>query len=51
MPRSLSARGVKGEIGDLSRDGATASYDFEIPDGGQGTFGAAGTVVLTAATA
>lgn len=34
-----------------ARDGATASYDFEIPDGGQGTFGAAGTVVLTAAVA
>lgn len=32
-----------------ARDGATASYDFEIPDGGQGTFGAAGSVVLTAA--
>ncbi len=34
-----------------ARDGATASFDLEIPDGGQGTFGAAGTVVLTAATA
>ena len=32
-----------------ARDGATASFDFEIPDGGQGTFGAAGSVVLTAA--
>lgn len=30
-----------------ARDGATASFDFEIPDGGQGTFGAAGSVVLT----
>ena len=34
-----------------ARDGATASFDFEMPDGGQGTFGAAGTVVLTAAVA
>ena len=34
-----------------ARDGATASYDLERPDGGQGTFGAVGTVVLTAATA
>jgi len=34
-----------------ARDGATASFDFELPDGGQGTFGAAGTVVLTAAVA
>ena len=30
-----------------ARDGATASFDLELPDGGQGTFGAAGTVVLT----
>lgn len=34
-----------------ARDGATASFDIEVPDGGQGTFGAVGTVVLTAATA
>ena len=34
-----------------ARDGATASFEFERPDGGQGTFGAAGTVVLTAAVA
>jgi hypothetical protein len=34
-----------------ARDGATASFNFELPDGGQGTFGAAGTVVLTAAVA
>lgn len=32
-----------------ARDGATASFEFEIPDGGQGTFGAAGSVVLTTA--
>jgi hypothetical protein len=31
-----------------ARDGATASFDLELPDGGQGTFGAAGSVVLTA---
>jgi len=34
-----------------ARDGATASFNFELPDGGQGTFGAAGTVVLTVAVA
>jgi hypothetical protein len=34
-----------------ARDGATASFDFDRPDGGQGSFGAAGTVVLTAAVA
>ena len=34
-----------------ARDGATASFDFEIADGGQGTFGAVGSVVLTAAAA
>lgn len=34
-----------------TRDGATASFDVEVPDGGQGTFGAVGTVVMTAATA
>jgi hypothetical protein len=32
-------------------DGATATFDVEIPDGGQGTFGAVGTVVVRAATA
>ena len=32
-------------------DGATATFDVEVPDGGQGTFRAVGTVVLTAATA
>ena len=32
-----------------ARDGATASFDFEIARRGQGTFGAAGTVVLTTA--
>lgn len=31
-----------------TRDGATESFDFEIPDGRQGTFGAAGVAVLTA---
>jgi hypothetical protein len=31
-----------------ARDGATASFDRVIPDGGQGTYGAAGSVVLTA---
>lgn len=31
-----------------ARDGATASFDLELPDGGQGTFGAAGTAVLIA---
>lgn len=35
----------------LARDGATTSFDRELPDGGQGTFGAAGTVVLTAIAA
>jgi len=33
-----------------ARDGATAGFDEQIPDGGQGTYGMAGTVVLTAAT-
>ena len=33
------------------RGGSTASFDFERPDGGQGSVGAAGTVVLTAAVA
>lgn len=32
-------------------DGATAPIDVERPDGGQGTWGAVGTVVLTSATA
>jgi hypothetical protein len=32
-----------------ARDGATASFDLERPDGGQGTFGAVGSAVLTAA--
>jgi hypothetical protein len=30
-----------------ARDGATATFDVEFPDGGQGTFGARGTVILT----
>jgi len=30
-----------------AQDGATATFDVEFPDGGQGTFGSAGTVVLT----
>jgi hypothetical protein len=34
-----------------AREGATASFDVEVPDGGQGSFGAVGTVVLTAAVA
>lgn len=34
-----------------ARDGATATFDMERPDGGQGTLGAVGTVVLTAAPA
>jgi hypothetical protein len=34
-----------------ARDGATATFDVEFPDGGQGTFGSAGTVILTQATA
>ncbi|CAN5804820.1 hypothetical protein BH18ACT17_BH18ACT17_15230 [soil metagenome] len=34
-----------------ARDGATASFNFEIPDGGQGTFGAVGSVSLTTAAA
>lgn len=32
-----------------ARDGASASFDIEIPDGGQGTFGAVGSVILTTA--
>ena len=31
-----------------ARDGATAAFDVERPDGGQGTFGAVGDAVLTA---
>jgi hypothetical protein len=31
-------------------EGASASFDIERPDGGQGSFGAAGTVVLSEAT-
>ncbi len=34
-----------------ANDGATAPIDVDRPDGGQGTWGAVGTVVLTAATA
>ncbi|MGH2539121.1 MAG: hypothetical protein ACRDGK_01210 [Actinomycetota bacterium] len=34
-----------------ARDGATASFDVDHPDGGQGTLSAVGTVVLTAAAA
>ena len=35
-----------------ARDGATASFDLERPDGGQGTFGAGGrSCSSTAATA
>jgi hypothetical protein len=34
-----------------ANDGATASFDVTRPDGGQGTLGAVGSVVLTAATA
>ena len=34
-----------------ARDGATASFDFETPDGGQGTLGAVGSVILTAVEA
>jgi len=30
-----------------AQDGATATFDVEFPDGGQGTFGSSGTVVLT----
>jgi hypothetical protein len=33
-----------------ARDGATATFDVEFPDGGQGTFGSVGTVVLTQPT-
>ena len=32
-------------------DGANASFDIERPDGGQGSFGAVGTVVLAEAAA
>jgi hypothetical protein len=33
-----------------ARDGATATFDVEFPDGGQGSFGSTGTVVLTEAS-
>ena len=34
-----------------ARDGATAAFDVERPDGGQGTFGAVGDAVVTAMAA